>query len=576
MKRLFFAFLFLFIIFILLSLYFRSESFQDFILRRQYKPIYTLQSIVEKHNREKALKALRSPYFWKVSSDEEIMHLINKLVIEGDENFPVFETAFQFNRCDLFQKFVDAGLNLKGKKLANMIIRTLVLKRYECGQELIGLLCGRKDLADTMLDGEGNSLFHYVAEKGTPEMVRRLFSCGVPMDIRNKKGVLPIMYAVYYNSPEVLKAMLMLGSDPNAVDSYGQTTLILACEKDVSYGCEKLRILLEGGADPNYCPNVCPLDYAVAYGQLCRVKALLDYGASLTKKGDRWHYFKLAASYSRADVLDLLLSRVHGSNRRQLAKSLDFWMAVFDPKNKDVEDDIRILVKKYYFRPNMQVRWKDMDLPILSIACIIGNESAVRALVENGAYVDAGSNSQRPIRYAALGSNAGLVRYLIEKGASIYYEDKESSNLLTLLLLSSDKDLKRRLEVMRFLIGKHLSVNDRIKMFGDSVLMVALREKAPIEIVRLLIDAGALLNFHNELGFSPLMYSLIYSTDPEIVTLLLKRGAKVEDVTPDGMTFSELLQKNQELMKRLDAYKDIWRKYGLDIKIGEIRKDGDI
>ena len=568
MRRLFLAFLFLLFVLILTFLYFRSELFQDFLLRKQYRPIYALKSIVDKRNKEKALNALRSPYFWKVSSDEEIMRLIKKVVIEGGQDFPVFETAFQFRRCDLFRKFVDSGLNLDGKKLANMIIRSLVLKRYECGQELIGMLCGRKDI-DAMVDKEGNTLFHYVAEKGTADMVRRLFSCGVPMDVRNKKGALPIMHAIYFNSSDVLKAMLMLGSDPNTVDSYGQTALMLACEKNVRDGCEKVKILLKGGADANLCHKACPLDYAVAYGEVCRIKTLLDYGASLTREGDKWHYFKLAAVYSRADVLDLLLSRISGSERRKLSKALDFWMSVFDNRNKDAGDDIYLLVKKYHFRPNMQVRWEDKDLPILAVACLVGNKSAVEALVENGAYVDAGSNPQRPIRYAALGPNSALVRYLIEKGASIYYEDKESSNLLTLLLLSSDKDLNRRLEVMRFLIDKHLSVNDRVKMFGDSVLMVALREKAPLEIVKLLIEAGALLNFHNELGYSPLMYSLLYSDDPEIISLLLKKGAKVEDVTPDGRNFSELLQDNQELMKKLDTYRDVWRRYGLDIKIEE-------
>ena len=105
-----------------------------------------------------------------------------------------------------------------------------------------------------------------------------LVSNNFPIEIRNCLGLTPLMSAVSEGSVEVVKLFLDAGSDPRAIDSKGNTMMMLT-----AYRLEKgsirtiLDLLLNAGANPlakdkdgssclHYACDVTMAEFALAHG----------------------------------------------------------------------------------------------------------------------------------------------------------------------------------------------------------------------------------------------------------------------------------------------------------------------
>jgi ankyrin repeat protein len=129
------------------------------------------------------------------------------------------------------------------------------------------------------------------AIRGNFESVKLLLSEGVPVNVKDKDGLTPLMYAVWGSSnsnldivqsllaagakvnesdnegktvlmysewghlPEVLKSLLAAHASINARDRKGKTALTYAIEGNHFDGIERIRVLLSAGADINIKDN---------------------------------------------------------------------------------------------------------------------------------------------------------------------------------------------------------------------------------------------------------------------------------------------------------------------------------
>ena len=98
-------------------------------------------------------------------------------------------------------------------------------------------------------------------------------------------------------------------------------------------------------------------------------------------------------------------------------------------------------------------------------------------------------------------------------------------------------------DITRLLLQSGADANHKIGWEELSPLMVACAEKRPdstsgnaiAEVLKLLIDHGANVNYQNKYGNSPLMFAVI-SGDQDSVTVLMKASAKLDAKNAQGMT----------------------------------------
>lgn len=99
----------------------------------------------------------------------------------------------------------------------------------------------------------------------------------------------PLHFAVSYHLPETTRSLLAAGANPNAVvDSYGEPAPLLA---DIarwpynfpdSLALRTMRVLLEGGADPNVVfgsDSFTPMMNAMCFGHPAAGRLLVEFGA---------------------------------------------------------------------------------------------------------------------------------------------------------------------------------------------------------------------------------------------------------------------------------------------------------
>ena len=161
-----------------------------------------------------------------------------------------------------------------------------------------------------------------------------------------------------------------------------------------------------------------------------------------------------------------------------------------------------------------------------------GDVPAVRALVEKTpAAVDSrDADGRTPLHYAASGGDAGLVAFLVSKGAKLELQDAHYKTPLHLAATNDRKDAAATL-LNR---GAALETRDD---YGRTALILCARERGQAATGRVLIEAGADVNAVDKFGETSLGLAA-WRGKGELVDLLLEKGA---NVPADGPKWRQLL-----------------------------------
>jgi ankyrin repeat protein len=107
---------------------------------------------------------------------------------------------------------------------------------------------------------------------------RLLIERGALVNVRAKKGMTPLAWAVYWDQKEKIELLIEKGADLNAVDDDGRSALHIAA----NWGkMEIARLLISKGADVNIRDTACwtPLHWAVMEGTPEVIDLLISAGA---------------------------------------------------------------------------------------------------------------------------------------------------------------------------------------------------------------------------------------------------------------------------------------------------------
>ena len=173
---------------------------------------------------------------------------------------------------------------------------------------------------------------------GTPnevEIIKKMTSAGIDHDRH-----LTLHIAIQKERHEVLKTLLELNADPNILNTYKETPLMVSCQNGnvtavdilLSYNADIgrvnvkgwnalmesvagnqisiVKILLQNGANVNSKRNgTCPISIAAKRGSLDMITLLLDFGCTLHfPKSTDCHPLLLASAEGHLDVVKFLVS----------------------------------------------------------------------------------------------------------------------------------------------------------------------------------------------------------------------------------------------------------------------------
>jgi len=172
--------------------------------------------------------------------------------------------------------------------------------------------------------------------------------------------------------------------------------------------------------------------------------------------------------------------------------------------------------------------------PLLVAAGTYGTLETVKLLLQKGAEINVTDNlGFTPLNAAANVDNAAIAKLLIEKGANL--NAKTSLGQVGTALMGAAHN--RNLELTRLLLAHHADLNaisaesdGNVKngpvLVGNLTALHFAVANGSTEEVKLLLDAGALVDSRDVRGMTPLMVAVSNDRpNPEIVRMLLAKGA---------------------------------------------------
>jgi ankyrin repeat protein len=317
------------------------------------------------------------------------------------------------------------------------------------------------------------------AKAGSEEKGRFLLNAGARADVQSPAGYTPLIDAMYtVRSPEaVVRLLLAAGADPNPVTGYGESAL--ACAVYLGW-YEAARLVLEAGADPGVL-QWTPLMHAIAFGTTAEVTAAVEAGSDLTL-ADRagWTPFLLAAHVGEVSKARILLAA--GAN----------------PLVRDAR----------------------CDTPALTLAVRRDRAEMAAWLLGWGAAVDAADEfGDTALMQAAERGAAGCVRLLLAAGGDLHRQDHVHEQAVNKAATP---------EVLRLLVGAGADI-DFIGGQGDTILHSAAGH-GDVPLAACALELGAKPQLESA-TIQPL-HTAVQGDQVEIVRMLLAAGAdpNVRDV----------------------------------------------
>ncbi len=378
------------------------------------------------------------------------------------------------------------------------------------------------------------------ARNGNPDIIKMLLEKGAKVDGADNYPFTPLEYAALNNKTEAVQLLLKAGAHVrrncsllSASATNGNTDIIkMALEKGAEVDCEDtygftplesaaisdktdaVRLLLKAGAHVRR--NCSLLSASATNGNTDIIKMALEKGAEVDcEDKDGQTPLMRAANNGRIEAVRLLLQA--GADVKRNCLPLNASAA---SGNTDIT---KMLLEK-----GAEVDCEDKDgVTPLESAAFNDKTEAVRFLLQAGAHVKRNCSL---LTTPAANGNTDIIKMALEKGAEVDCEDKDGVTPLE----SAARNDKR--EAMRLLLQARADANHGTKE-GSTLLIMAVAGRN-LEVVEMLIAAGARVN-HVAGGQAETALISAASADGaefEIVRLLVEKGADVNYRTQDGTT----------------------------------------
>ncbi|KAJ8668004.1 hypothetical protein QAD02_009667 [Eretmocerus hayati] len=381
------------------------------------------------------------------------------------------------------------------------------------------------------------------------EVISILLKAGASLTRLNRQGYDTLQIAVGLGKVKTVEYLIKTGVNVNGVGSLGTTSLHTALESNIHNDDDRTKIidlLLDAGILVNAVNGTMaasPLHTAVSLERVIAVKKLIEAGADVqaSPQIDKKSCLHTVAWSSKKNgnclkIIHLLL---------KAGASLD----ALDKRNQTplhhAAASGNAQIVKEYIKAGADVNKVDASgrnsLHVAICWSKIYDENRLKIiemLLNSGIIVDVRDNAGRaPLDCAILSGDARVVKQLLQGGANVEAADPKGRTCLHVLPHLTG-NYENSSTILNLLLGSGLSLETCDKQ-GRTPLHTAVILK-DVQSVKLFIKARADVNAKDQTGATCLhLAAKIGKWDKdcmEIISLLLKAGARTEDIDQDERT----------------------------------------
>lgn len=451
---------------------------------------------------------------------------------------------------------------------------------------MFAAVSGYKEICKLLLDFKANVNVQTTDEEqataligasrsGFSEIVKMLLAAKADANAVSKDRQTALIWASTQNHLEVVKQLLhsenFFGflSTPinvNAVNSVGWSALLYAA----SFGFKDIaKLLIDAGAD---CNVKDPQEHhtpvlRAAWGnhkeilQLLLAHKNIDVNVPELKTGET--ALMKACANGDVEITQLLLEHKANANLRSLDNGTAFHSAARSTNSLEIMKLLRPKVT------DIDIEGTEDKCTPLFLACANGELESVQFLLQNQAIVNTkDKDGNTPLMTAAGFGSPEVVKLLLENNADSKFQNKEGvfalleaastlcvenvkklvysySNAINLADSNYETPLMRAagincLQSVQFLLQNGASVNLQAKDKSTALIKAidcydSTFSNFSIEVIRVLIEAGANVDLQNEVGETAL-YIAVRKGHDNIIRMLLAAKANVNLATKIGKT----------------------------------------
>jgi ankyrin repeat protein len=340
---------------------------------------------------------------------------------------------------------------------------------------------------------EGNTAIHLAAMVDHGAAGTLLLARNADIFAPNSKGESPLYLA--FHSSGAVREWMLTQSTLDAKDGLGNTALhYVALWKKGVY----VTLLAQKGAKVD-APNAMmetPLFMAARSNTPDTVQAMVKAGASINARDAQGNSpLHHAIFWDAQKSIDPLISAGNGINTQNLAGKSPLHEAVRLGLN---DSETALLARK----PNLEIRDIQGNTPLIEAiqSANLKSASSVERLVRAGSDISSRNNTgDTPLHIAVSLQRMDVIGILLNGGALIHARNSQGVTPFQMALSISPNMVAA------------LLTRDRVGQSDDnglSPLHIALEQKVPVQVVKVIIDRGGRVSAVNSAGRTPLRLAL--------------------------------------------------------------------